>query len=177
MASRTVGLDGSSCHTRASTEGQWQTWSWNLELKPQSGEQMTSVIFCAIAIELTLPKVRYRLCEYCRITVSVEFKDLTGIQVNMGRSMALRFGVRHVSRLGWSWQSWTLSLSEAESVSSYWKGSALLCLRILAFSCLNTLCLASYRPVGNVTTEILPLVSLVMVGFYNGRNQVAMLNY
>lgn len=61
---------------------------------------MTSVIFCAIAVELTLPKVRYRLCEYCRITVSVEFKDLTGIQVNMGRSMALRFGVRHVSRLG-----------------------------------------------------------------------------
>lgn len=31
--------------------------------------------------------------------MSVEFKDLTGTQVNMRKNMALRFGMQHVSRL------------------------------------------------------------------------------
>ena len=95
--------------------------SLNLELKSQKTREFLSHVpenlLSAVAIEVTLLKDRHGLCDYCRITMSGEFKGLTSIPCGHGFWKEYDPEVWHC--LHWVWLE--LRILPLESVSSWWE--------------------------------------------------------
>lgn len=77
-----------------------QVKAWSLQKTREFLSDPPENLLFAVAIEITLSKVKCGLCEYGRITMSFEFKGFVSVLCGhaLERSRTLRSGIHHLSR-------------------------------------------------------------------------------